>query len=210
MQRARKAVVVVDVVESVRLMQQHEDHVIDCWRRFVDDVATHLLPMHAGRLVKSLGDGMLLDFHRVTDAAAVAMAVHRRIQSISPPADGDARLRLRCGVHVCDVVVDERDIYGAGVNLTARLATLAEPGETVVSQAARDEMVVGLDGQLEDMGECFVKHLDEPVHAFRLLPVEPLLVSKAPSRYTHHDMQVRRFMNETSRRLIRKGHFKAA
>jgi len=79
-----------------------------------------------------------------------------------------ARLALRVGVNVSEVVVDADDIYGIGVNLAARLTGLASPGEIVVSPEVRDVLVDGLDADLEDMGECYVKHLDEPLRAFRL------------------------------------------
>lgn len=159
--RARRAIVVVDVVESVRLMQEDEDGFIDRWRRFVHEVRTEVLPTHGGRLVKSLGDGMLLEFERVPQAMAAAL----RLQTIAGQLDP---LPLRVGVHVSDVIVDELDLYGTGVNLAARLATLARPGEVVISTDVREGLLPGVDVRLQDMGECYVKHLPEPVRAFRI------------------------------------------
>ena len=159
--RARRAIVVVDVVESVRLMQEDEAGFIDRWRRFVHHVRTELLPMYGGRLVKSLGDGMLLEF----EAAPQAMAAALRMQSIAAQF---SPLSLRIGAHVSDVVVDDLDLYGTGVNLAARLTTLARPGEVVVSTEAREGLLAGVDVRMQDMGECYVKHLPEPVRAFRI------------------------------------------
>jgi len=167
--RARRAIVVVDVVESVRLMQQHEDDVIDRWRRFVHEVRTEVLPPHGGRLVKSLGDGMLLEFESVPGAAGAVSELHRRLLSAGD-ASGPEVLQVRAGAHVADVVVDDLDIYGKGVNLAARLATLAKPRETVISADFRDALVPGLDADIEDLGECFLKHIEKPVRSYRLSP----------------------------------------
>jgi TolB-like protein/class 3 adenylate cyclase len=164
----RKAIVVVDVVESVRLMQANEADVIDRWRRFVNEVRTQVLPAHGGRLVKSLGDGLLLEFESVQSAVASALSLQSRIPRFSSGRAVDSVMTLRIGVHVADVVVDELDVYGAGVNLTARIATLGQPGEVIVSAEVRDELVDELDARLEDLGECYLKHLDHPVRAFRV------------------------------------------
>lgn len=170
LQRERRAIVVVDVVESVRLMQADEAGVIDRWRRFVNEVRTGVLPPQEGRLVKSLGDGMLLEFANVPAAIGVALELHRRIAAYNLGRQALAALLLRIGVHSADVVVDELDVYGAGVNLAARLAGLAGPGETVVSAEVRDALVPGLHAEVEDLGECYLKHLAEPCRAFRVGP----------------------------------------
>jgi adenylate cyclase len=170
--RQRRALVVVDVVESVRLMQAHEDDVIDRWRRFVHEVRTKLLPACEGRMVKSLGDGMLLEFAQVRCAVAAAFQVQAGVAAFNENRPPDNLISLRIGLHVAAVVVDEIDVYGAGVNLVARLATLARPGELVASADLADQLIDGHDAVVEDLGECFLKHLDEPVRAARLHPPE--------------------------------------
>ncbi len=171
--RARRAIVVVDVVESVRLMQEDEAGFIERWRRFVHEVRTDVLPKHGGRLVKSLGDGMLLEFEAAPQAVAAAFAMH---QSIAPMRQGlpdSVAPWLRCGLHIDEVVVDEMDIYGNGVNLAARLAALAGPGESVVSAGFREQVLADFDADMEDLGECYLKHLPAPVRAFRVWPMLP-------------------------------------
>ncbi|HEV8312979.1 MAG TPA: adenylate/guanylate cyclase domain-containing protein [Burkholderiaceae bacterium] len=168
--RARRALVVVDVVESVRLMQAHEADVIDRWRRFVHEVQTQVLPVHGGRLVKSLGDGMLLEFESVPPAVAAALEIQKRIVPYNAGREAEAAMYLRVGAHVAEVVIDELDIYGAGVNLAARLASLAGPGAIVVSAEVRGQLVAGLDAEMEDLGECWLKNLHSPVRATRLGP----------------------------------------
>jgi adenylate cyclase len=167
--RARRAIVVVDVVESVRLMQEDETGFIDRWRRFIHTARTEVLPKHGGRLVKSLGDGMLLEFQRVPQAVAAAFSAHECIalqEALSPRA----AVALRIGIHLGDVVSDDLDLYGVGVNLAARLAGLAQPGDVVCSAAVVGDVVAGLDCEIEDLGDCYVKHLPDPIHAFRLHP----------------------------------------
>src|SRR5580765_3487201 len=166
--RQRRAIVVVDVVESVRLMQANEADVIDRWRRFVNEVRTQVLPAHGGRLVKSLGDGLLLEFGTVPAAVAASLDVQRRIMPFNVGRDANAVMGLRIGVHVAEVVVDALDIYGAGVNLAARLADLAAPGEIAASAEARDALAEGVDADLHDLGECFLRRIDEPVRAYRI------------------------------------------
>ena len=166
----RRAVLVVDMVESVRLMQTHEADVIGRWRRFVDEVRCRLLPAHGGRMVKSLGDGLLLAFETAAQAVLVAFRLHVAIDDGNRHRGADALILLRIGLHVADLVVDELDIYGQGVNIAARIASLGQPGDTLLSAAARDQVVDGLHADLEDLGERFVKHIDGPLRVFRALP----------------------------------------
>jgi class 3 adenylate cyclase/tetratricopeptide (TPR) repeat protein len=189
LQRVRRAILVVDVVESVRLMQEHEDEVIDRWRRFVNQVRTEVLPATGGRLVKSLGDGMHLEFERSRNALAAAFELRRRIDAQEHAIPLEARLRLRQGLHVSDVVVDATDLFGAGVNLAARLAGAAEPCSIVVSAALRDEMTDGLDGQFEDLGEIYLKHLPQPVRAFAANPAEATGAWVRPAAATGDDIR---------------------
>jgi adenylate cyclase len=164
----RRAIVVVDVVESVRLMQANEADVIDRWRRFVREVRTEVLPAHSGRLVKSLGDGLLLEFESVPPAVAASLEIQRRVAPYNLEREPRATIALRIGVHIADVVVDDMDVYGSGVNLAARLGGLAAPGEIVVSAEARDALTEGLDADVHDLGECFVRHMVEPIRAYRI------------------------------------------
>jgi len=168
LRQERRAIVVVDVVESVRLMQANEADFINRWRRFVNEVRTQVLPVHGGRLVKSLGDGLLLEFETVPAAVTVAREIHRRIGAQNAARDAAAAIWLRIGAHVGDIVADDLDVYGSGVNLAARLATLAGPGQSVVSASVCNELVDGVDSHIEDLGDCYLKHLADPVRAFRL------------------------------------------
>ena len=169
--RTARTVVVVDVVESVRLMEQNEEDTVHRWQAFVGEVVTHLLPQHGGRLVKSLGDGLMLEFEAVPPAIQCAIAMQAAIAQGNQGRPADQWMCLRVGAHVADVIVDEHDIYGNGVNLAARLSALAAPGEIVVSADVRDRLTPGLDAEVEDLGECYLRHMAKPVGAFRISEV---------------------------------------
>jgi len=170
--KQRKAIVMVDIVESVRMMAEDESSVVRRWQQFTKRVRGEVLPAHGGSLLKSLGDGMLLTFpdaRHAVDAShrlqGVMDDVNRAVLAASPAAKP---IMLRTGIHVGDFVADDLDIYGHSVNLTARIMTLAGPGETIVSAEIRDALTEGLDGEIEDLGECYLKHLEEPVRAYRV------------------------------------------
>ena len=127
--RVVRTVLVVDVVESVRLIQADEEGTVQRWRSFVDHVVHQLLPSYEGRMVKSLGDGMMLEFPHVHGAIAIAFAMQDASASAEANIPQDRRLRLRIGIHVGPLIADQYDVYGHGVNLAARLTTLAGPDE---------------------------------------------------------------------------------
>jgi adenylate cyclase len=166
--RARRAIVVVDVVESVRLMQEDEAGFIERWRRFVHAVRTEVLPKFGGRLVKSLGDGMLLTFETAPSSLAAAFACNALVNTQCADLPAHKRLSLRLGISVGDVADDDLDVYGQEVNLAARLSTIGGSGEIIVSHGVADELVDRLDGQLEDLGPSYLKHMQQPVHVFRV------------------------------------------
>ncbi|WP_286509731.1 tetratricopeptide repeat protein [Variovorax davisae] len=164
----RKVVLVVDLVESVTLMQADELGVVTRWQALLAEVNRSILPAHEGRLVKSLGDGLMTEFDAPQQAAAAALALHEWMETRCPPLPDGHALHLRAGMHATDVYVDQHDIYGHGVNLAARVATLAGPGQTVITAEVRDLLDDELDGVFEDLGECWLKHIDQPVRAYRL------------------------------------------
>ncbi len=168
--RARRAVLVVDLIESVRLMQADEDAVVARWRHLVSRTRTALLPRYQGRLVKSLGDGMLLEFWTVRAGLGFARALLHCLSELNSSDQSFESLHLRLGLHIADIIVDELDIYGAAVNLTSRVAGLANPDEILSTIDAVDEIVVGLDAEIEDLGDCYLKHIAHPVRVYRLNP----------------------------------------
>jgi len=181
LRRSRRVILVADVVESVRLIDEDEQGIVTRWLGFLDYVQDSLLAAHGGRLVKRLGDGFIADFETVQTALAAAFAVQRANSPQNIGLANNRQILLRIGVEAADVVVDDNDIYGRGVNIAARLTALANPSEVIVSANVRDQLTAGLDADIEDLGDCFLKHIKTPVRAYRIRPpgtgstVEPLL-----------------------------------
>lgn len=181
--RAQKVVLVMDLVESVRMMEGDETGVIGRWRHFVQQARDEVLPACAGRLVKSLGDGIMVEFDDARQAVRAAALLHRLLEPVNQHLSAAQKMAMRGGIHATHVYVDDSDIYGAGVNLAARIATLAGPGETVVSASARDGLADGLDADFVDLGECYLKHIAEPVRVYRAGPAGPRPVLQARQDY---------------------------
>lgn len=168
-----RTVLVIDVVESVRLMEEDEDGAVRRWRQLVEHVASEVLPALGGRLVKSLGDGLMVEFPRVQPAVQAAFAIQSACNNANTGMPPERHMLLRAGAHVGELIADEHDVYGRDVNLAARLTTLAGPGEIVVSADARDQLTPELDADIEDLGECYLKHVQHPVRAYRVGPPGP-------------------------------------
>lgn len=165
---AYKVVLVIDLVESVRLMAGHEAAVVARWRAFMDHAAQRVLPQHGGRLVKSLGDGLLAEFDQPVNAVRSASELHAFFKPSNLQLPADQQMHLRAGIHASHLYVGEHDVYGHGVNLAARVATLGDAGDTVVTAPVRDGIVDGIDGIVDDMGESYLKHWPEPVRTWRV------------------------------------------
>jgi adenylate cyclase len=189
-------VLLVDLVESVRLMQEREASTVHRWADFVRIATSEILPSHHGVLVKSLGDGLMASFGGVQDAVDAAAEMHRTLVAQNTDVPEDEQFHLRAGINAAMAWSDGIDIYGSGVNLAARLATLAGPGETIASASAHeqlaaalaslanpgetigsaavhDELTHGVDASFEDLGYCILKHFDKPVRAYRVGPASP-------------------------------------
>jgi adenylate cyclase len=194
--RQETVVLLVDLVESVRLMQEHEAPTVRRWADFVHAVTSEILPRRHGVLVKSLGDGLLARFAAVRDAVNAAAEMHQTVKADNAGLPEDEHFHLRAGINAAMAWSDGIDIYGTGVNLAARLANLAGPGETIASAsaheqlaaglasvanpgetigsaAARDELTHGVDASCEDLGDCILKHFAKPVRAYRVGPASP-------------------------------------
>ena len=167
---ATRTVVFADVVESVRLMQRDEFNAAERIRALLLEAANEIVPRNRGHLLQRLGDGLMLEFAHPRDAAECAFVLHRRCAEVSANLSPDDRVLLRIGIHTADILTDDVAIYGHGVNIAARLAAVAGPGETVLSAAARDELTAGLDGEIEDLGRCHLKNIEAPLRAYRLGP----------------------------------------
>ncbi|MDO8768160.1 MAG: adenylate/guanylate cyclase domain-containing protein, partial [Burkholderiaceae bacterium] len=168
--RNTKVLLVMDVVESVRIMEQDQDGFVRRWQQLVEEAEQNVLPLHGGRLVKSLGDGLMLEFANAQGCVKAAFALHQFARQANAGVPPEHQMHLRMGGHLASFVTDQHDIYGTDVNLTSRVSTLAGPGETVVTADMRDQLAPLLDADVEDLGECHLKHVKEPVRAYRVGP----------------------------------------
>lgn len=170
---ATEAILIADVVESVRLMEQHESATINRWRSLFEASRSGAITANGGRVVKHTGDGAMAVFQSCQGAAQAAFAMHAMAATDNAQHPVDQAIRLRIGINVGALIGDEIDVYGNSVNLAARLMTLAGPGETVVSSDVRDRLADDIDADIEDLGECFVKHITQPIRAYRAGPAGP-------------------------------------
>ncbi|TFZ07108.1 adenylate/guanylate cyclase domain-containing protein [Ramlibacter henchirensis] len=168
--RRTRIIMVLDVVESVRLMERDEPGFIRRWQRFVRE-ARDAMQAFSGRIHKSTGDGLMLEFANAEDAIAAAFVLLRISDAGNQGCGEEDRIRLRIAAHVARFVADEYDIYGRGVNLTSRLLGIAKPGEVCITAALRELLEENARRQLEDSGTHQLRHVREPVQVYRVQPV---------------------------------------
>ena len=123
---------------------------------------------HRGRIVKTTGDGMLVEFASAVDAVRCAVDVQRGMAERNEAVPPEKRIEFRIGINVGDIIGDGDDIYGDGVNIAARLEAMAEPGGIYVSRAVRDPVRDKLAFSFEDLGEMAAKNIARPIHVFRV------------------------------------------
>ncbi len=166
--RRMAAVLFADVEGFVRLMHEDEADTVTTLWSYRRDVIEPALAAHRGRLVKNTGDGFLAEFASAADAVACALRIQEGIALRNEEIPTEKRMRFRMGLNWCSVVADHEDIHGDGVNIAARLQTLAEPGGICVSQSVREALPPGENVLLEDTGERYVKNIREPIRAYQL------------------------------------------
>ena len=167
-ERRLAAILAADVAGYSRLMGADEEDTLRRLKALRRDLADPKIKEHRGRIVKTTGDGLLLEFASVVDAVRCAVEVQRDMAERNAGVPPDRRIEFRMGINLGDIIKDGRDIYGDGVNVAARLETLADPGGICLSRAARDQVRDKLDVAFEDMGEQQVKNIARPVRAYRI------------------------------------------
>jgi TolB-like protein/class 3 adenylate cyclase len=166
--RRLAAILAADVAGYSRLMGADEEGTLAALKAIRLELADPKIKEHQGRIVKTTGDGLLLEFASVVDAVRCAVEVQREMAERNADVPPDRRLELRMGINVGDIIKDGRDIFGDGVNVAARLEALAEPGGICVSRVVRDQVRDKLDFAFEDMGEQQVKNIARPPRAYTL------------------------------------------
>ncbi|MDJ0896564.1 MAG: adenylate/guanylate cyclase domain-containing protein [Alphaproteobacteria bacterium] len=173
MERRLAAILAADIVGFSRLMERDEVGTLAALKAHRRELIDPATAEHHGRLVKVVGDGLLVEFASVVNAVECAMAIQQGLVRRNEGQDPDSRIEFRIGIHLGDVMVEEDDLYGDGVNVAARLEALAAPGGVCLSQQALDQVETKLDLQCEDLGHRQVKNIARPVHAWSWSPPGP-------------------------------------
>jgi adenylate cyclase len=166
MERRLAAILAADVVGYSRLMGSDEAGTLAQLKQLRAEIIEHKVTEHHGRIVKLTGDGMLAEFPSVVSAVACAVEMQRDIKERTGNVPPERRLEFRVGVNLGDVIVEGDDIYGDGVNVAARLESIAEPGGIAVSGSVRDHIGNRLDLVFEDRGEQQLKNIDKPIRVY--------------------------------------------
>jgi adenylate cyclase len=168
-ERRLAAVLAADMVGYSRLMEVDETGTLARLKTHRIELIDPAIAKNRGRIIKTTGDGMLLEFHSVADAVLCAAEIQRRMARRNTDVSPARWIQFRIGINLGDVIVEENDIFGDGVNVAARLETLAEPGGICVSGAVRDQVGDRLDDiAFEDLGDQIVKNIARPIRVFRV------------------------------------------
>jgi len=170
----------MDVAGYSRLMGEDEQgtlHRLTEHRTFIDPIGRE----HGGRIVKTTGDGVLVEFPSVVEAVGFALRCQAVMATRNADIPDDEKMQFRIGINLGDVLVQDGDIFGDGVNVAARIEALAEPGGICVSRAARDQIRDRMDLDFDDMGEVEVKNIARPVRVFRVSAKPDVIASIKPT-----------------------------
>ncbi len=183
-QRRLAAILAADVVGYSRLMGVDEAGTLAALRARWKDVLTPGVARHRGRVVKVMGDGVLVEFGSAVDAVECAVAVQAGFAGANDGVPEDRQIVLRIGINLGDVIVEGGDLYGDGVNIAARLEGVAEPGGIAVSAAVHDQVRGKLSTEFDALGPQTLKNIAGPVQVFRVRvnkTPEPLALPEKPS-----------------------------
>src|SRR5712692_10144028 len=180
--RRLAAILAADVAGYSRLMGADEEGTLERLKALRHKLIDPKIAEHHGRIVKTTGDGLLVEFASVVDAVRCAVAVQQAMPERNTGVDADNRIELRIGINLGDVIVEGDDLYGDGVNIAARVETLADPGGVLVSNTVHDHVRDRLPFVFEDLGEQQVKNIARPVRVYRVRPEGPLPSPPPPAQ----------------------------
>ena len=168
-QRRLAAILVADMFGYSRLMEADERGTIARQKVHRAELIDPKITEHHGRIVKTMGDGMLVEFASVVDAVECAVAIQQAMLEREAEVPNERRIQYRVGINLGDIVVEGDDILGDGVNIAARLEAKADPGGICISQAVLDQVKRKLALDLEDLGYTALKNIEEPVRTYRII-----------------------------------------
>jgi adenylate cyclase len=167
-ERRLAAILAADVAGYSRLMGVDEEGTLAALKADRREIIDPKIAEHRGRIVKTTGDGALVEFASAVDAVRCAMEIQRAMAERNAAVPEDRRIEFRIGINVGDIIIDEGDIYGDGVNIAARVETLASPGAICLSENAYQQMKGKLTLDVSDMGEQQLKNIAQPVRVYRV------------------------------------------
>ncbi|SDC48776.1 adenylate/guanylate cyclase domain-containing protein [Ruegeria marina] len=168
MDRKLAAVLAADMVGYSRLMEADEQGTLARLRTHRIELIDPSISLNRGTIIKTTGDGMLVEFASARDAVACAVEVQTRMCRRNMDVPEDRRIRFRIGINLGDIICQDGDIFGSGVNVAARLEQAAGTGEVLISSAVHDQVCRQMELQFQDMGELALKNLSQPVRAYRV------------------------------------------
>jgi adenylate cyclase len=173
LERRLAAILAADVAGYSRLMGADEEGTLARLKGHRRALVDPKIAEHRGRIVKTTGDGMLVEFASVVDTLRCAVEVQRDMAERNAEVPQDEHIEFRMGIHQGDIIIDGNDIFGDGVNVAARLEALAEPGGICVSGRVQEDAYGKLDIHFEDVGEQPLKNISRPVRVYRVVPNGP-------------------------------------
>jgi TolB-like protein/class 3 adenylate cyclase len=180
-ERRLAAILAADVAGYSRLMGADEEGTHERLKALRRELLDPKIAEHHGRIVKTTGDGLLVEFPSVVDAVRCAVEVQQAMAERNTGIEADNRIELRIGINLGDVIVEPDDIYGDGVNIAARIEALADPGGVFVSNTVHDHVRDRLPFVFEDLGEQQVKNIARPVRVYRVCAVGGVKSPSAPA-----------------------------
>ena len=165
-QRRLSAIVAADVVGYSRLMEADEAGTHARYKTLREEFLDPKVTEYGGRIVKTTGDGTLIEFASAVDAVSHAVDIQRGLAERNTDLPEDTRIVLRLGINVGDIIIDGDDIHGDGVNVAARLESLCEPGGVFISASVHDQVVGKIEAAFDDLGEHTVKNIARPIRVY--------------------------------------------
>src|ERR1700716_815169 len=167
-ERRLAAVLAADVAGYSRLMGRDEEGTLAGLKAARKTLVDPAIAAHRGRIVKTTGDGMLVEFASAVDAARCAVEVQRGMARQNADVPQEQRIEFRIGIHLGDIIIDDNDIFGDGVNIAARLEGIAEPGGVCISDDAHRQIRGKVDIVFDDIGPQALKNITEPMRVWRM------------------------------------------
>src|SRR4030095_10936308 len=201
MERRLAAILAADVVGYSRLMELDEAGTLDALTSRWQDILSPLLAAHHGRIVKLMGDGVLAEFASAVNAVRCSVELQKRMGEANAELASERRILLLIGLNLGDVMVEGGDLYGEGVNIAARLQSLAAAGGVWLSQTVVDHVRNKIELQFEDLGQQTLKNIQQPLRVYRVAGIgahdgaTPALIRESDEFRTTCSIAVLPFVN---------------